>query len=411
MKRKSKTRAVLFASIGLIVLAAAVAAQPRRGAPKAPVAALAPPPAPVAAAPAPAPPPVAPAPGPVQGPPAPPPRVEVVFVLDTTGSMSGLIRGAKEKIWSIANHIAGAQPTPEVSIGLVGYRDRGDTYVTKVHALNPDLDAVFEKLMAFKADGGGDTPEHVAKAMHDAVNRMQWSDGAMKMIFLVGDAPPQDYGDYDLKSILKQARKKEIAVYTIRAGSDATTAQAWKQIASLGGGTYASIKQSGGVARVATPFDRDLARLSGELAGTTVVVGDAEAHRRVARKAAAAADAPAESSASRGSYYAKTKKRMDDADLLEELAEGDKDVAAIDEAELPSDMRGRSADEKRKIVVVKKERREAIMKEMGELTKKRDAYLREESKKAKAAPGREAGFDGVVTESIEKQAADYGMAF
>ena len=30
------------------------------------------------------------------------PVVEVAFVLDTTGSMGGLIEGAKRKIWSIA---------------------------------------------------------------------------------------------------------------------------------------------------------------------------------------------------------------------------------------------------------------------------------------------------------------------
>ena len=45
------------------------------------------------------------------------PRVDVVFVLDTTGSMSGLIQTAKEKIWSIATTMASAQPTPEIRIG------------------------------------------------------------------------------------------------------------------------------------------------------------------------------------------------------------------------------------------------------------------------------------------------------
>ncbi len=48
------------------------------------------------------------------------PNVEVVFVLDTTGSMSGLIAGAKDKIWSIASSIAQAQPSPNVKMGLVG---------------------------------------------------------------------------------------------------------------------------------------------------------------------------------------------------------------------------------------------------------------------------------------------------
>src|SRR5947207_7980699 len=89
------------------------------------------------------------------------PRMEVVFVLDTTGSMSGMIAGAKQKIWAIANKLKSADPTPEISFGLVGYRDRGDTYVTKVYGLSDNLDEVYTHLYAFAAEGGGDTPESV----------------------------------------------------------------------------------------------------------------------------------------------------------------------------------------------------------------------------------------------------------
>ena len=67
--------------------------------------------------------------------------MEVVFCLDTTGSMGGLIEGAKEKIWSICNQIAGGKPTPDLKVGLVAYRDKGDDYVTKVYDLTDDLDA------------------------------------------------------------------------------------------------------------------------------------------------------------------------------------------------------------------------------------------------------------------------------
>src|SRR2546421_5893553 len=87
------------------------------------------------------------------------PQVEVVFCLDTTGSMSGLIEGAKQKIWSIVNQIASGRPTPDIKVGLLGYRDRGDAYVTKLFELTTDLDEVHKNLKEFKADGGGDTPE------------------------------------------------------------------------------------------------------------------------------------------------------------------------------------------------------------------------------------------------------------
>src|SRR5262245_8561682 len=71
------------------------------------------------------------------------PRVEVVFALDTTGSMSGLIDAAKKKIWAISNQISTGKPTPHVKVGLVAYRDRGDSFITKVFDLTDDLDTVY----------------------------------------------------------------------------------------------------------------------------------------------------------------------------------------------------------------------------------------------------------------------------
>src|ERR1700736_6424247 len=79
------------------------------------------------------------------------PRIEVCFVLDTTGSMGGLIEGAKQKIWSIANEMISAKPTPELKLGLIGYRDRGDEYVVKSFNLTDTIDAIYGHLRDFKA--------------------------------------------------------------------------------------------------------------------------------------------------------------------------------------------------------------------------------------------------------------------
>src|SRR5438105_4222659 len=88
--------------------------------------------------------------------PRPGPRVEVAFVLDTTGSMGGLIEGAKRRIWSIARRIGEGRPRPDLRIALVGYRDLGDAYLTRVHDFTGDMDEVFANLSAFRAEGGGD---------------------------------------------------------------------------------------------------------------------------------------------------------------------------------------------------------------------------------------------------------------
>jgi Mg-chelatase subunit ChlD len=90
-------------------------------------------------------------------------RIEVVFILDTTSSMSGLIEAAKEKIWSIATTMASAEQTPDIRMGLVAFRDRGDSYVTRVLDLSQDLDSMYANLMDFRAQGGGDGPHREAR--------------------------------------------------------------------------------------------------------------------------------------------------------------------------------------------------------------------------------------------------------
>src|SRR5438105_2021973 len=146
--RRAVTYSMFTAAVGLVAFAAAMIPRLHRHTPP-PL----PPPPHIATQP-PAPPQV-----PVEQPPPKPepPTVEVVFALDTTGSMEGLIEGAKRKIWSLVDFIASGQPRPRVRIGLVAYRDKGDEYVTRFYNLSEDMDAVFEHLSSFRADGGGDT--------------------------------------------------------------------------------------------------------------------------------------------------------------------------------------------------------------------------------------------------------------
>ena len=213
-----------------------------------------PPPAPVAQ---PDPPPPAPPPPQVQPPPPEVPQVEVVFALDTTSSMSGLIDGAKRKIWSLVNYISSAQPTPHVRIGIVAYRDRGDDYVTRVYDLSDDLDQVFQHLMRLRAEGGGDTPEDVGKGLHDAISRQSWTQGdkVARLIYLVGDAPPHyDYDNgYNIDALARRAADKGIHINTIRCGDDPETGSAFRRVARLGLGKFGTVDQSGAWPRSPRP--------------------------------------------------------------------------------------------------------------------------------------------------------------
>ena len=105
-------------------------------------------------------------------------RIEVAFVLDTTGSMADLIDGAKRKIWSIANSIVDVNPDADIRMALIGYRDLGDEYVVRTRDMSGDLQGLYGDLVRFCAEGGGDTPESVAVGLQAALGLPGWTDSA-----------------------------------------------------------------------------------------------------------------------------------------------------------------------------------------------------------------------------------------
>ena len=326
--------------------------------------------------------------------------VDIVFAVDTTGSMGGLLDGAKRTVWSIANQVRSIDPNADLRVGLVAYRDLGDDYVTKDFALTEDLDAMYVELSAYQAAGGGDVPENVDAALYDAVHKMKWRSGAKKMIFLVGDAPPSTRGEVPTyEQTAQQAAKMQIKINTIRCGQDGDTARAWQQIAMLGAGEFSTIQQGGGVQQIATPYDDRMAALASEIDSTTVVYGDSLVRGRYEAKMAAAAAAPAPAKADRGVYFAKkgTVSAAPSEDVVGGVATGAMNVDALEADKLPEGMREKSKEELKADLEQRAQRRAKAQKEMAELAKQRDEYLEKNAKDNKA------GFDGVVKTTLETQ--------
>jgi Mg-chelatase subunit ChlD len=352
--------------------------------------------------------------------------IEVCFVLDTTGSMGGLIEGAKQKVWSIANEILSTKPVPNLRIGLIGYRDRKDAYVTQVHDLSEDIDDIYAKLMKFQAQGGGDTPESVNQALHEAVTKIGWdkSKKVLKLVFLVGDAPPHmDYQD-DVKypAVCKQAVKKDLIVNTVQCGSMASTTPIWKEIAKLAEGDYVAIAQTGGVAAISTPVDAEIAKLNRELGVTVVAYGDARGRATVARKLALAADADDEVAADRLSVLSFKSKAISSlrssgsvaasapatayidggGDLVEGLASGKYEYDKIEEDKLSEKLKKMSPETRTAYLKEQVAKRTELQKKLEELlVKRRDFVTTEKARLAKEGKGD--GFDEKVSEIISKR--------
>jgi hypothetical protein len=345
-----------------------------------------------------------PDPGPDRPVPDPPVRhaVDVVFAVDTTGSMGGLIEGAKRTVWSIATHIRQTEPDADLRIGLVAYRDIGDDYVTRDFALTGDLDAVFAELSGYQADGGGDTPEDVAAALDGTLHKMRWRDGAKKLVFLVGDAPPADRGDAPpFDALAREAGDRQIVLNTIRCGASEDTARAWRQIAALGHGQFSTIEQDGGVHQIATPYDARLAELSARIDGTAVIVGDDVERAAYDSHVAAAATAPEPAKADRAAYYATGGGPAGSArsgkDLVGGVLAGKMSVDKVAPAALPPDLRGMDGPALQAEIARRAELRRSAEAELAKLARQRDEYLRSHAK------GGEGGFDAKVKAAIDAQ--------
>lgn len=347
------------------------------------------------------------------------PKIEVVFVLDTTGSMSGLINAAKEKIWSIASTMAQAKTAPEIKMGLVGYRDRGDQYVTKLTDLSSDLDSVYAQLMDFKAAGGGDGPESVNQALYEAVHKISWSqdEDTYKVVFLVGDAPAHmDYQD-DVKypDTIRIAGHKGIVINAIQSGNNRSATKNWQRIAALGQGSYFQVEQSGNAVAIATPYDDELAELSGRMDDTRIYYGTVEDKRRQEAKVAASSKLQVGSSkasqARRATFNASVSGKnnfLGDKELVEEVSSGALDLSSVSEAELPAELKAMQPAAREAYVVEKAEERQKLHEQIKTLAEKRDAYLKKE---VEAAGLDKDSLDVKIFDAIREQSADKGLVY
>ncbi len=266
--------------------------------------------------------------------------IDVCFVLDTTGSMSGLIDAAKQKIWFIANEIANATPTPDIRFCLIAFRDRNDQYITQHYPLTQDLDTIARHLNTFKANGGGDMPESVNQALYESVTQINWSDDppTYRVVFLVGDSPPHmDYqNDTPYSQTAGIAAQKDIIINTLQCGNNPLTTPIWKEIAQQANGAYTQIPQSPKIQHVETIFDQDLVALNRKLGMLILPYGNIAQRETTTDKQKAAERLNHSVMSDRMAYNSRTGKIIQgNGDLIDDIDSGIAQLKDIPRAQLP----------------------------------------------------------------------------
>ncbi len=147
--------------------------------------------------------------------------LDILFILDTTGSMGKEINRLKNTIEIINLNLASLSSKPAIRFGMVLYKDRGDEYVTKIIPLTEDLEKFRAALNRVTAAGGGDTPEDLQSALYDGIEKIEWNKEGIRLCYIITDATAHlDYEQsYTYANAVHDARKKGVKMFTIGTGN------------------------------------------------------------------------------------------------------------------------------------------------------------------------------------------------
>lgn len=188
--------------------------------------------------------------------------LDVLFLLDATGSMGDEIDRLKTSIDSIAARVDELAGEPDVRFAMTLYRDDGDAFVTATHDFTADVGAFRAALAEVVADGGGDYPEALDEGLAEALTLPAWRDPAstVQLVFLVADAPPQvgRQVDQPYDRSIEMAIGRGIKVFPVASSDSDDQAEAvFRQLAQATGARFVFLSYGAGGAATGGSTDID----------------------------------------------------------------------------------------------------------------------------------------------------------
>ncbi|MDH4100131.1 MAG: VWA domain-containing protein [Nitrospirota bacterium] len=188
--------------------------------------------------------------------------LDVVFLLDTTGSMEPYIHEVQRNIVRVIDEVFNA--SPKVRMGFVAYKDHGDEgedefYLTKVLPLVSDRQKItrFVQSPDLYIGEGGTGPEAVECALHEAVN-LAWNNTSPRAVVVIGDKPPHGVID-SFRACPKQReytvevealKKKGTKIYSILCNNISETEGNFRWMSQQTGGRFFYLKEISDLAEI-----------------------------------------------------------------------------------------------------------------------------------------------------------------
>jgi hypothetical protein len=345
------------------------------------------------------------------------PLIQMAILLDTSGSMDGLIEQAKSQLWKIVNEFITSTregKKPELQVALYEYGKDGmpaaEGFLRQIVPLTTDLDKVSEELFKLKTNGG---EEYCGWVIKSAVEGLQWSksNSDLKVIFIAGNEPFTQ-GSVNYADSCKAAIAKGIIVNTIHCGDyNGGIQQKWQDGAVLADGKYMHIDQNSTVVHIDAPQDKEIARLGVELNKTYIAFGaqGAENKQKQEMQDTNAASTMKGADVQRAVCKSSSLYSNGGWDLVDASKENVKKIEEMKDEELPEEMRKMTVEQRKAFVEGKAKERADLQKQIETLNAERIKYVAEESKKR--ADSKDETLDKAMAKAAREQAAKKNFEF
>jgi len=342
--------------------------------------------------------------------------IQIALLIDTSGSMGGLINQTKSHLWKIINELASFkknEDAPLIEVALYEYGnnniDKSEGYVRLVSPFTSNLDKISKELFSLKTNGGD---EYCGLAIKKAVEQLKWSpkDDVYKAIFIAGNEPFTQ-GEQPFEQSVALAKNKGIFVNTIFCGPmQQGIAMQWKRGAELSEGDYANINQNAQIAEIDAPQDRDIRESMASLSKTYVPYGKEgkETYKLKKDMDEQAISAPKSVLAERASFSASASGQasMSNWDLISAIETGAIKREEVKKENLNENLSKMSEKELNDFIDSKLKERAEIRAKIAKLKKERDEFIKKSSENQPKDT-----LDIKMIEILRKQASQKGYSF
>ncbi len=347
-------------------------------------------------------------------------KIQVLICLDVSGSMSGLIDQAKDQLWNMVSVLGRAKSSneqaPAIEIALYEYgrpsNGPNNGYVKRINGFTSDLDQLSKNLFSLSIDGGEEYCGHV---MYTALSELNWDTGSSnyKVLFIAGN---EDFyqGNTSYTKACALARKMGVIVNTIYCGDrNSGLREHWNLGGECGNGSFTNIDHNVTVADIATPYDSSLFAMNDRLNSTYIRYGVLGEENYQKQYEVDKLNYSKNQSAAIKRVAVKGKKelyRNSTWDLVDAHEDDTSVVKKIDKKTLPDELKNKSNVEIQKIILVKKEERAKIQKDIETLNKQRTTYIETEKRKTRST-GNVQTLESEVEKIIIKQGSKFDLVF